>query len=180
MSRLQPIDVAAADGRVKQLFEAVKQKMGRVPNIVRLLANSPVALEAYLSFSGALAAGRLDPKLRERIAIAVAAANGCDYCLSAHTAMGRMTGLSSEELDAAQSGRSSDDAAAAALRFATKLIRERGWVTGDDVTDLRKAGFDDGHITEIVAVAAINIFTNYFNHVAETEIDFPVVNAAAR
>lgn len=178
MSRLKPVDPATATGGAKELLDAVQQKMGRVPNITRLMANSPATLEGYLNFSRALAAGRLGPQLRERIAIAVATANGCDYCLSAHTAIGQMMGLSSEELNAAQLSQASDEKAAVALRFATKLVRDRGWVSDDNVAELRGAGFDDGDIVEIVAVVALNIFTNYFNHVAETEIDFPLVEAA--
>ena len=180
MSRLQTINPDTAKGRTKELLDAVKEKMGRVPNITRLMANSPAALQGYLSFSGALADGALEPQLRERIAIAVANANACEYCLSAHTAVGKMVGLSTEELEEAQHGRSIDERAAAALRFATKLVRERGWVSDEDVEALRQAGFGDGDIAEIVALVALNIFTNYFNHVAETEIDFPKVKASAR
>lgn len=179
MSRFKPVDPAAATGSTKELLDAVKQKFGMVPNITRLMANSPQVLEGYLGFSGALAGGRLDPQLRERIAIAVASANGCDYCLSAHTAGGRMAGLSQEELKAAQQGQSSGEKETVALRFATKIVRERGWVTDKDVNGLRQAGFDDGEIVEIIAVTVLNIFTNYFNHVAETEIDFPLVKAMA-
>lgn len=179
MPRLKVNDPATATGRAKELLDAVKQKMGLVPNITRLMVNSPAALEGYLSFSGALANGKLDPKLRERIAIAIANANGCDYCLSAHTLLGQMAGLSAKELEAARSGSSSDDKTSAALQFATKLVRDRGWVSDDDVAKLRSAGFDDGDIVEMVATVALNIFTNYFNHVAETEIDFPLVKSTA-
>lgn len=178
MSRFKSIDPATATGRTKELLDAVKQKFGMVPNITRLMANSPAALNGYLSFGGALAAGQLDPQLRERIAIAVASANDCDYCLSAHTAAGRMVGLSGEELTAAQQGQSSGKKEAAALQFATKLVRERGWVAEEDVASLRQLGFEDGEIIEIIATTVLNVFTNYFNHVAETEIDFPLVKAA--
>ncbi|MCA1616388.1 MAG: peroxidase-related enzyme [Acidobacteria bacterium] len=180
MPRLQPVDPQAATGRTRELLDAVQQKFGRVPNITRLLANSPEALDGYLSFSAALAKGRLDPQLRERIAIAVAGANRCDYCLSAHTEAGKMVGLSPEELAAAQRGESSGEREAAALRFAMKVVRERGWVADEDVAALRQAGFDDGAITEIVAAVVLNVFTNYFNHVAETEVDFSPVKVAGR
>ncbi len=179
MARFKPVDAAAATGRTKELLDTVKQKFGMVPNITRLMANSPAVLEGYMSFSGALAGGRLDSQLRESIAIAVASANGCDYCLSAHTAGGRMVGLSQEELTAAQSGQSSGEKESVALSFATKIVRERGWVSDEDVAALRQIGFDDGEIVEIIATTVLNIFTNYFNHVAETEIDFPLVKAAA-
>jgi uncharacterized peroxidase-related enzyme len=157
----------------------VKQKFGMVPNITQLMANSPQVLEGYLGFSGALAGGTLDPQLRERIAIAVATANHCDYCLAAHTAAGKMMGLSREELTAAQQAKSGAEKESIAMRFATKLVRERGWVADEDVNALRQAGFDDGQIIEIIGTTVLNIFTNYFNHVAETEIDFPLIKAAA-
>jgi uncharacterized peroxidase-related enzyme len=178
MSRFETIDLAAATGRTKELLDSVKQKFGMVPNITRLMANSPAALEGYLSFSGALADGTLGPRLREQIAIAVASANRCDYCLSAHTAAGRMVGLSQEELSAAQQGKAASDKEAAALQFATKIVRERGWVADKDVNGLRQAGFDDGQIIEVIATTVLNIFTNYFNHIAETQIDFPHVKTA--
>lgn len=179
MSRFITINPAIATGRTKELLDAVKQKFGMVPNIARLMANSPQVLEGYLGFSGALAGGRLDPQLRERIAIAVASENGCNYCLSAHTAFGQMVGLSPEELRAARSGQSAGEKESTALRFAVKAVRERGWVTDEDVTSLRQAGFDDGEIIEIIGTTVLNIFTNYFNHISETEIDFPLVKATA-
>jgi len=179
MARFKSIDPTTATGRTKELLDAVKQKFGMVPNITRLMANSPQVLEGYLGFSGALAGGRLNPQLRERIAIAVASKNGCNYCLSAHTAVGQMVGLSQEELTAARSGQSAGEKESTALRFAVKIVRERGWVGDEDMTSLRQAGFDDGEIVEIIGTTVLNIFTNYFNHVAETEIDFPLVRATA-
>jgi uncharacterized peroxidase-related enzyme len=179
MSRFKPIDPTTVSGNTKELLDAVRQKFGMVPNITKLMANSPQVLEGYLGFSGALADGRLDPQLRERIAIAVATANGCDYCLSAHTSAGKMVGLPQNELTAARQGQSAREKESTALRFATKIVRERGWVSDQDVASLREAGFDDGEIVEIIATTLLNIFTNYFNHVAEPEIDFPLVKAAA-
>jgi len=178
MSHLKPVDPKTATGQTKELLDAVKQKFGMVPNITRLMANSPAALAGYLNFSGALASGKLDDQLRERLAIAVANTNGCDYCLSAHTMAGRMVGLSAEDLRGAQIGSSADERAEAALRFAIKVARERGWASDEDLAELRKAGFDDGEIVEIIAVVALNTFTNYFNHIAGTEVDFPLVKAA--
>ena len=177
MPRLKVNDPATATGRAKELLDTVKQKMGLVPNITRLMVNSPAALEGYLNFSGALGNGNLDAKLREQIAIAVANANGCDYCLSAHTLIGQIAGVSAEELEAARSSGSTVDKTAVALEFAIKLVRERGWGSDDDLVKLRSAGFDDGDIVEIIATVALNIFANYFNHVAGTEIDFPLVKS---
>lgn len=179
MARFKSINPATATGRTKELLDSVKQKFRMVPNITRLMANSPAVLEGYLSFSGGLAGGSLDPQLRERIAIAVATANGCDYCLSAHTAAAKIVGVSQDELVAAQQGLSSDHAEATALKFATKIVRARGWVADEDVSALRQARFGDGEIIEIIAMTVLNIFTNYFNHIAEAEIDFPLVKRLA-
>lgn len=179
MTRLEQIDPATAEGRTKELLDTVRGKMGMVPNVTRVMANSPATLEAYLGFSGALAGGKLDAQLRERLSIAVGSANDCDYCLSAHTLLGRKAGLSNEELTAARSGESSDEKAAAALKFATTLVREHGRVSNEEIAELRRVGFDDGDISELVANVALNVYTNYLNHVAETEIDFPLVKAAA-
>jgi AhpD family alkylhydroperoxidase len=127
MARFKSVDPAAATGRTKELLDSVKHKFGMVPNITRLMANSPTVLEGYLSFSGSLAGGSLDPQLREQIAIAVASANNCDYCLSAHSAAGRMAGLSQEELKAAQHGESAGEKESAALRSPPSLcVSEAG------------------------------------------------------
>jgi uncharacterized peroxidase-related enzyme len=179
MSRFKKIDPTATTGRTKELLDSVKRKFGMAPNITRVMANSPAVLEGYLSFSGALAGGALDPQLRERIAIAVASLNQCDYCLAAHTAAAKMMGVSQGELAAARQAESNGEKETIAMRFATKLVRERGWVDDADVEALRQAGFDDGQIIEIIGTTVLNIFTNYFNHVAETEVDFPPVKGLA-
>ncbi len=179
MGRLQQTDPASSEGRAKELLDGVQKKMGMTPNLMRVMASSPAALEAYLGFSGSLAGGKLEPQLRERLSVAVGSVNQCDYCLSAHMLLGKKAGLSDGELAAARGCESADEKAAAALKFAATLVRERGRVSDAEVAELRRVGFDDGDITEIVANVALNIFTNYFNHVAETEIDFPLVKAVA-
>lgn len=177
MTRLKPVDAATAEGKTKELLDAVRKKLGRTPNLLLTLANSPAALESYLNFSGALAGGLLDAKLREQIAIATAEANSCEYCLSAHTAIGKMVGLSEDDLAASRQSKSSDAKAEAALKFAHQIVVSRGDVSDQEVERVRNAGYSDGEITEIIANVALNIFTNYFNHIAGTEIDFPRVSA---
>ncbi|MGH6953654.1 MAG: carboxymuconolactone decarboxylase family protein [Alphaproteobacteria bacterium] len=132
-------------------------------------------LDVYLGASGALASGTLPAKLREQIALAVAEANGCGYCLSAHSAIGGKLGLGEGEISAARGADSADAKTAAALRFAVGLVRSRGRASDADIEELRRHGFTDGQIGEIVANAALNVFTNYFNMVAGTEVDFPKV-----
>jgi uncharacterized peroxidase-related enzyme len=178
MPRIQPIQSQDASGKAKDLLIAVQAKIGMTPNLMKTLAHSPAALEGYLSFSGALATGVLNAKLREQIAIAVAQANSCQYCLSAHTTIGKMTGVKPEELAQSRHAHSTDPKTDAALQFAQKLVLQRGLATDRDLDAIRSNGFAESEITEIIAHVALNIFTNYFNHVAQTEVDFPVVDLA--
>ncbi len=175
MPRLTAIDPARAEGKAKALLDGVQKTLGMTPNLMRTLANAPAALEAFLSLGQALGKGRLDAKTREAIALAVAGVNGCDYCASAHSALGARLSVSREELAANLEGHSADPTLAAILRFARAVVVERGWVSDADLAEARAAGLDDGQITEIVAAVAANIFTNYVNHVARTEVDFPLV-----
>ena len=149
------------------------------PNLMKGMANSPAALKAYLDFSGALAGGELDPALREQIALTVGAANQCEYCVSAHTAIGKGAGLSNDELVNARNAISGDPKAKAALTFARVVVDAKGNVTNGDLQTLKAAGYSEGEVVEIVAHVGLNIFTNYFNHVAQTEVDFPKVALAA-
>lgn len=179
MQRLKAIDPKEATGKAKELLDGVKAKIGMVPNLMRTYANSPAALEGYLNFSGALGGGLLSAKLREQIALTVANANGCEYCLSAHTAIGKMVGLEENELVASRRATASNARTDAALKFAHQIVVKRGEVLDSEVQAVREAGYSDGEITEIVAHVALNIFTNYFNHVAQTVVDFPKVTLAA-
>jgi uncharacterized peroxidase-related enzyme len=178
MSRITPIDPAAAEGKVREMFAGIQRSLGAIPNLYRVIARSPAALEGALALAGSLSLGRLRPRLREQIAIAVAQENACDYCLSAHTALGKGLKVSDADLALARQGRASDPKDDAALRFVQRVVERRGRVDDADLAEVRRAGFDDGQIVELVAHAALNVFTNYLNQVAETEIDFPVVRAS--
>jgi uncharacterized peroxidase-related enzyme len=163
----------------KPILEAVHQQLGVVPNMFRLIAQSPAVLQGFTANNGALAR-TLDVKTRERIALAVAQSNGCDYCLSAHSYLGlNLAKITPEEIALNRKGASGDAKANAAVNFAVKIVHSRGHVGDADVAAVRAAGFTDGEIVEIVAVTAENIFTNLLNIVAETDIDFPVVRAEA-
>jgi uncharacterized peroxidase-related enzyme len=178
MSRLSIPTVDASLEASKPLLAAVKKQLGVVPNLMKLVGHSPAALEGYLSLNGALAKGALDVQLRERIALAVAEYNGCDYCLAAHDYLGRnVARLSGSEIDAAREGRSQDSRADAALRFARQVAESRGRVADTDLAALRAAGFDEAGVIEIVVNVALNVLTNYVNNVAQTEVDFPKVSA---
>jgi uncharacterized peroxidase-related enzyme len=177
MSRLA---IPAGDGvpaASKPILDAVRMQLGVVPNMFRLIAESPAALQGFTANNSALKK-TLDVKTRERIALAVAQVNGCDYCLSAHSYLGlNLAKISPEEVALNRKGESGDAKANAAVRFAAKVVRERGHITEADIKAVRDAGYSDGQIVEILAVTAENIFTNLLNVVAETEIDFPVVRA---
>jgi uncharacterized peroxidase-related enzyme len=179
MSRLAtPATIEDAPAASQPMLEAVKKQFGLVPNLFRLVSNSPAALEGYLGLSGALAKGKLPPQTRERIALAVAEINGCDYCLSAHTYLGRnLAKLDDAEITANRNGASNDPKADAAVRFAAKVVRERGHVGDDDVRAVKLAGYDDAQVIEIVLHVALNTWTNYINEIAKTEIDFPLITA---
>ena len=181
MSRLlTPATIEDAPPASRSLLEAVKKQLGVVPNLFRLVANNPAALEGYLGLSGALAKGRLPAATRERIALAVAEINGCNYCLSAHTYLGKnLARLDDAEIAANRNGGSNDPKAAAAVRFAAKVAIARGHVSDEDVRAVKLAGYDDAQVIEIVQHVALNTWTNYLNEVAKTEIDFPVVTARA-
>jgi AhpD family alkylhydroperoxidase len=142
------------------------------------MANAPAVLKAYLAFGDAISHGRFDAKSREAIALTVAGANNCEYCASAHTAFSKSLKVEDAEIGRRLDGRSSDPALDAALQFAGKLVDKRGFVSDDDIADVRAAGFDDGAVVELVANVAANILTNYLNHVGQTEIDFPKVDLA--
>ena len=179
MSRIPtPAEISAAPPAAQVLLQAVKQKLGTVPNVFRLTANSPAALEGYLGMLNALDKGSLPAPTRERIALAVAEVNGCDYCLSAHTYLGKnLAKLDEVEMMANRRGTSNDQRAAAAVAFAVKVMRERGHVSEGDLRAVKAAGYDDGQVIEIVQHVALNTWTNYVNEVAKTDVDFPVVFA---
>ena len=178
MNRISVPSHDSAPEASRPLLDAVKAQLGVVPNLFRLIGNSPKALEGFLGLNGALGK-TLDVKLRERISLAVAEINGCDYCLSAHSYLAaNLARLDADEISRAREGRSADERANAAVAFAAKVTTARGRVNDADLNAVREAGFTDAQIVEIVAVVAENFFTNILNNVAETEIDFPVVRNA--
>jgi uncharacterized peroxidase-related enzyme len=181
MSRLTiPTTTADAPAASLPLLQAVEKQLGMVPNLFRLIANSPAALEGYLSLSGALAKGSLPAPTRERIALAVAELNGCSYCLAAHSFIGaNMAKLDPEEIAANRRGGSTDPKADAAVRFAASVVKARGHVTDDEVKAVKLAGYTDAQVVEIVLHVALNTLTNYVNEVAETAVDFPTVKSLA-
>ena len=179
MSRIPtPASISAAPAASQPLLEAVNRQLGSVPNLFRLVATSPAALEGYLGMMGALAKGALPAATRERIALAVAEVNGCNYCLAAHATLGKnLAKLSDDEIAANRAGTSTDAKADAAVRFAVQVARARGQVGAAALQAVRDAGYSDAQVIEIVQHVALNTWTNYINEVAATVIDFPEVAA---
>ncbi len=177
-TRLQPVDVEKATGKTKEVLDTINQKMGKVPNVFKIMANSPAAVEGYLGFSAALANGVLSRKLQEQIAITCAEIHICEYCLSAHYAIGKSIGMTDDELEEARLERSKDPKSDAALSLARLLITTKGELKDGSLPQFRDAGLTDAEITEVIAHVALNTFTNYFNLVAQTEVDFPRIKTA--
>ena len=177
MSRIKPLDPKATTGATRQMLDAVQASLGTIPNLMKTLAAAPAALKGYLELNETLAGGVLDRRFREQIAIAVAETNSCGYCLAAHHVLGALAGLTPDEMARNREARSGDARREAGLRFAKAVVVDHGQVSDASLTAVRSAGFEDAEIVEIVANVAVNIFTNYINHVAQTTVDFPPVAA---
>lgn len=182
MSRLAtPPSIDAAPAATHAALRAVEKSLGTVPNLFRVVANSPAALSGYLALSSSLKSSALPAATHERIALAVAESNGCDYCLSAHTYLAKhVAKLDDAEITANRSGASNDPKADAAVRFAAAIVRARGHVSDAELAHVRAAGYSDAEIVDIVLVVALNTFTNYVNEVARTDVDFPRIEARSR
>jgi len=172
-NRIQPIDPDHATGAIGRLFAEIRAKFALVPNLFRVLATAPAALEGLMSLGSALGRGALNEKIRERLALAIAESNLCPYCLSAHTAIAKKIGLNQTEIDDATCARAGDPRTDAILKLARSIVVQRGEVTDADLARARAVGLTDGEIVETVANVALNIFENYMSHVALVPIDFP-------
>ena len=175
MPYLKPVDRSTAPAATQNLLDGVEKKLGMVPNLIATIAQSPALAKAYLGFSQALAGGVIPAQLREQIALVVSQANECGYCLAAHSAIGSSVGLSDDELRDARTGVSPDRKTEAALQFAQRIVAKQGWLTDADLAKVREAGYSDEEIAELIGNVSLTIFTNYFNHIAQTEVDFPAV-----
>lgn len=176
MTNIKTLTISTAQGRAKELLEGAKKAVGKELNIFGVMANSPAALEGLLNFNSALSKGKLDAKLREQLALTTAGQNKCGYCASAHSYMAEHAGVPANECSINLKGKSSDKKIQAALTFATQVTQKRGSVTDADLKAVHDAGYSDEEVIEILALVALNTFTNYFNKAFKTEIDFPVVD----
>jgi uncharacterized peroxidase-related enzyme len=165
-NRIQTVDPQQVTGNTRRLLGRVRAKLGLVPNLFRVPANAPVALEGYLNFSEAVAGETLGERIREQIALAVEESNFCGYCLSAHAFLGQRAGLTSEEIANAIYASAADPKTDPILKLARAIVAQRGEVTDSDLQRARVAGLSDGEIIETVANVASSIFTNYASHAA--------------
>ncbi|MCU7838452.1 MAG: carboxymuconolactone decarboxylase family protein [Candidatus Thiodiazotropha sp. (ex Troendleina suluensis)] len=176
MPRIHPVNPETTDAKTAVILQAVKKKLGVLPNIFTTFAQSPAALNSYVQLSECLVGGRLTARQREQIALAVAQENACQYCLSAHTVIGHGAGLSDDDIERARSGGASDSMDDLITQFALNVVRSHADISDQDLSAAKQGGLDEGLIIEIVANVTLNVMTNYLNKIAGTEIDFPVVN----
>lgn len=173
MSRIKSIDETNASAETTELLEGLRKKLGRVPNIFKLMAHSPAALRGYIGLTDALAGSSLTLEIREKIALTVGQLNRCRYCIAAHTAISKKAGMADSDILAARRGESEDRKTAEILQFVRSCVENRGWVTDAQIDVLRAAGIVEQEIVEIILAISANMLTNYFNHVTDPEIDFP-------
>lgn len=176
-TRIETLNPETTTGTSKELFDAVQNKLGFIPNLIKVMGNSPAVLKTYLTLGDLTASGNFSNKFREQLALTIAEENKCDYCLSAHTAIGKMNGLSEEEIQYNRQAIASDKKVKAGLQFAQSVTKNKGNVTSDEITTVKEAGYNDEDILEIVLNVVANTLTNYVNHIAETVVDFPKVEA---
>ena len=178
MSYIPALPREAVAPAIGGALDAIQAKLGVRPNMFRTFAHTPVALDAYMQLSGATAKGKLNAKQREQIALVVGETNACGYCIAAHGAIGKMVGLSEGQIMQARNGEAEAPRDAAVLTLARRIVETRGHVPAAELDAFKAAGFDDAAILEVLTNVVLNIFTNYTNHIAGTEIDFPVVPRA--
>jgi uncharacterized peroxidase-related enzyme len=173
MSRLTQIAPEKAMGAVRAIFDGLKAKLGRVPNIFQNMANSEATLDAYMALSGLADKTSLSPQLREKIALTSAQENSCNYCLAAHTTIAKHMGMQESDILLARKADAEDSKTKAILKFVQLVAKTKGKVSDEEVTQLKKQGVSDKEICEIILLVTLNVFTNYFNNVVKSDIDFP-------
>ena len=166
------IDHSEATGKTKEVVDAVQAKLKIIPNVVKVISNSPAVLEGYLSFSSALDGGALDGTVREQVALVVGELNECQSCLSGHTVTGKVVGLSKSEIACGRHGTNAN-AKNAAVVLASEIVVKRGIVANGALDAAQGRGLFDGEIAEVIAHVALNVFPKHFDNVAGVDGDFP-------
>jgi uncharacterized peroxidase-related enzyme len=174
MERIASVTKEKAMPEVREIYQNIEKKLGRIPNIFLNMGNSPAVLQGFFALSDAADKTSLSPKLREQIALVVSQTNDCNYCLSAHSAIAKSTGLNEESILQARRGEAQDLKTQAILRFAKAIVDKKGHLSSSEVEKLKDAGVSDRELVEIILVINLTIFTNYFNHITDPKIDFPI------
>ena len=177
MPRIAPLTDDQATGQAAELFSAITQKVGKVPNLYRTLGQAPSVLAGLLKLGEALDGGSLSAPVKEQIALRVGQRNGCDYCTSAHTAIGQKAGLTEDQTIAARQGQADDDKPQAILNLVDAILEREGFLTDDQLAAAHDAGLTHAEVLEVTGQVIKNFFTNFVNHIAQTEVDFPAVKA---
>lgn len=175
MSRLNNVTPEQATGDLAATYGAIKKQMGGVVNLFQALGNNPSSLTAYLQIGGLLKDSGLSAVELETIALVSARTNGCHYCESAHSALGKMAGMKPEEILTVRKGEGSDTKSKALVHFVKEVISEKGRVSDATFNSIKAAGYNDSQVTAIFLSVAQNIFTNYFNNFNGTVVDFPKI-----
>jgi uncharacterized peroxidase-related enzyme len=177
MSRLSVPNLEADTGPSGQIYARLKKAIGSVPNTyAAIAAHGPAALKAVLAADAVLAAGTLTKRDQEVIKLVISNAAGCDYCVAAHNHLAKLAGVKPDALEQIRDGQSTGDAKRDALvSFVRKLAQSSGTVSDEDFAAIRAAGYSEPQLVEISLTFATNVFTNVFNRINDTEIDFPAV-----
>lgn len=170
MGRLEKIE--ASEGNIQKMIDALKAKLGRLPNIFKGMANSEATLGFYMQGGEALSKSKLTAKEKEAIALAIGSKNECNYCKAAHTAIAGSMDVEASEIENYKALKASDEKTQSLINFSLAVMEKKGFVSDSELEEIKAKGYGDTEISEIVAVVAMNIFTNYFNHVNDTEVDF--------
>lgn len=173
--RIQPVDATQVQGPTAEMFQAIKGRMGKVPNMMKTMAQSPAVLGGYLGLSGALEKGVLSPALQQQVALYVSQVNGCEYCLSAHSLLAKHAGLTPDQIKAARLGKADDVKGQGVLNLTANLLERRGSVSEEQLADARNSGVSDAEVLEVIGHTALTVFTNFVNQTSGAEVDFPKV-----
>ncbi|MBW3598830.1 MAG: carboxymuconolactone decarboxylase family protein [Planctomycetes bacterium] len=173
MPRLNVVEPSEAQGKTKEIFADLEKSKGKVFNIFKGMGNSPAALKAYLAMAGALGEGELAPEDREAVYLGVSQSNGCNYCVAAHTVIAKKAGMTDDQIKAIRKLDPLSEKHQALLNFVKRVMETKGFVNDADVAAVRSAGYTDGQIAESIAFIALATYSNYFNHVFDTPLDFP-------
>ena len=175
MSRLNVVTPEQATGQTKELYDAIKRTVGGVPNIYQGVGNSAAALEGVLQVGAVLGKGQLSAAEIEAVKLVVSEAYGCTYCLAAHTMLGKKAGLTDEQAISIRRGTPQQPKLGALVKFVNATIQPKARVSDEDLRAVKAAGYNDAQITEALLTVAQTVFTNLFNRVHQTPLDFPAV-----